>query len=66
MHTNTDGASFVSAQDNYNKEYTLVAVISKVEGIEPHTLDEVKCLSDWGEWEQAIREELDLLNNVST
>ena len=66
MHTNTDGASFVDVQDNYDKEYTLVAAISKVEGIEPCTLNEAKCLSDWREWEQAIREELDLLNNTST
>ena len=46
MHTNTDGASFVDVQDNYDKEYTLVATISKVEGIESHTLNEVKCLPD--------------------
>ena len=49
MHTNTDGASFVDVQDNYDKEYMLVAVISKAESIKPHTLDEAKCLPDWGE-----------------
>ena len=49
IHTNTDNASFVDMQDNYDKEYTLVATISKVESIEPHTLNEAKCLSDWGE-----------------
>ena len=66
IHTNADGASFVDVQDNYDKEYMLVAAISKAEGIKPCILDEAKCLSDWGEWEQAIREELDLLNNTST
>ena len=49
MHTNTDGASFVDMQNDYDKEYMLVATISKVEGIEPHTLNEAKCLPDWGE-----------------
>ena len=46
MHTNTDSTSFVNIQDNYDKEYMLVAVISKVEDIKLHTLNEAKCLLD--------------------
>ena len=46
MHTNADSASFVDTQDNYDKEYMLVAIISKAEGIEPHTLNEAKHLLD--------------------
>ena len=49
MHTNTNSVSFVNIQDNYNKEYTLVVTISKVEGIKLHTLNKAKCLSDWRE-----------------
>ena len=46
MYTNTDSASFVNMQDNYDKEYMLVAVISKTESIKLYTLNKVKCLSD--------------------
>ena len=44
IHTNTDSVSFVDIQDNYDKEYMLVATISKAESIESHTLDKAKHL----------------------
>jgi hypothetical protein len=46
--------------------YALSAEVSNSEGLEPLTLGEAKRRADWPLWEQAIKEELEMLKKTGT
>ena len=47
-------------------EYVLVAVTAEVEAIEPRTLAEAKRSPDWLRWEQAVKDEIEMLERLRT
>ena len=53
-------------EDFISLEHTFMAKTSNSEALEPNTLAEAKCRSDWPLWETAIQEELDTLEAAGT
>ena len=51
---------------NLVEEYAMAAEIREAEALEPQTLSEAKCCSDWPLWEKAINEELETLHQAGT
>jgi hypothetical protein len=48
------------------EEYTLVAEVSEMEGMEPQILAEAKQCLDWLQWDNGIKEELEMLRLAGT
>ncbi|KAG2051657.1 hypothetical protein BDR06DRAFT_973579 [Suillus hirtellus] len=53
----------------FDEEYTAYAMVvgmSKAEGLEPSTIQDVKIRSDWTKWKEAISTEMKSLDKVHT
>lgn len=61
-----EGTSEWMMAADFTDQYALIAEITKIEALEPHSLAKAKSRPNWPLWKKAIEEELKVLDNTST